>query len=68
VDVVSSLKADPAATSKLAQSISDWPLSSTQYFKGVQDRIRTLAESKQLSLFGAGYWGIPLTISRRKRI
>ena len=59
VDVVSSLKADPAATSKLAQSISDWPLSSTQYFKGVQDRIRTLAESKQLSLFGSGYWGHP---------
>jgi Ni,Fe-hydrogenase I large subunit len=59
VDVVSALKADPAKTSQLAQSISDWPLSSAKYFKGVQDRVATLVASKQLSLFGAGYWGHP---------
>jgi len=59
VDVVSSLKADPAKTSQLAQSISDWPKSSTAYFKGVQERISALVASKQLSLFGAGYWGHP---------
>lgn len=59
VDVVSSLKADPAKTSQLAQSISDWPKSSTTYFKGVQERISALVASKQLSLFGAGYWGHP---------
>ncbi|MGD0428839.1 MAG: nickel-dependent hydrogenase large subunit [Candidatus Acidiferrales bacterium] len=59
VDVVSSLKADPAKTSQLAQSISDWPLSSEKYFKGVQDRVKALVASKQLSLFGAGYWGHP---------
>jgi Ni,Fe-hydrogenase I large subunit len=59
VDVVSALKADPAKTSALAQSISDWPLSSTKYFKGVQDKLTTLVASKQLSLFGAGYWGHP---------
>jgi hydrogenase large subunit len=59
VDVVSALKADPAKTSQLAQSISDWPLSSAQYFKGVQDRISTLVASRQLSLFGSGYWGHP---------
>ena len=59
VDVVSALKADPAKTSQLAQSISDWPLSSAKYFKGVQDRIAALVASKQLSLFGAGYWGHP---------
>ena len=35
VDVAAALKADPAATSKLAQSISDWPLSSEDYFAGV---------------------------------
>jgi Ni,Fe-hydrogenase I large subunit len=59
VDVVSALKADPAKTSSLAQSISDWPLSSAKYFKGVQDRLTALVASKQLSLFGAGYWGHP---------
>ena len=36
VDIVSALSADPAKTSALAQSISDWPLSSTKYFAGVQ--------------------------------
>ncbi|MGB9244011.1 MAG: nickel-dependent hydrogenase large subunit [Candidatus Acidiferrales bacterium] len=59
VDVVSALKADPAKTSQLAQSISDWPMSSAKYFKGVQDRVGALVASKQLSLFGAGYWGHP---------
>jgi hydrogenase large subunit len=59
VDVVSALQADPAKTAQLAQSISDWPLSSEKYFKGVQDRLSALVASKQLSLFGAGYWGHP---------
>lgn len=59
VDIVSALKADPSKTSQLAQSISDWPLSSAKYFKGVQDRVAALVASKQLSLFGAGYWGHP---------
>lgn len=59
VDVVSALKADPAKTSQLAQSISDWPLSGEKYFKSVQDRVSALVASKQLSLFGAGYWGHP---------
>ena len=59
VDVVSALKADPAKTSQLAQSISEWPLSSAKYFKGVQDRVSALVASRQLSLFGSGYWGHP---------
>lgn len=59
VDVTLALKADPAKTSQLAQSISDWPKSSTTYFKGVQDRIKTLVASKQLSLFSSGDWGHP---------
>lgn len=59
VDVTLALKADPAKTSQLAQSISDWPKSSTTYFKGVQDRVKTLVASKQLSLFASGYWGHP---------
>jgi Ni,Fe-hydrogenase I large subunit len=32
VDIVSALSADPAKTSALAESISNWPLSSTKYF------------------------------------
>jgi hydrogenase large subunit len=59
VDIVSALKADPAKTSQLAQSMSDWPLSSAKYFKGVLDRIGALVASRQLSLFGSGYWGHP---------
>src|SRR5579859_8103074 len=35
VDVVSALKADPKATSEVAQSISDWPKSSPKYFAAV---------------------------------
>ena len=59
VDVTLALEADPAKTSQLAQSISDWPKSSTTYFRGVQDRVKTLVASKQLSLFASGYWGHP---------
>ena len=39
---VLALKADPAKTAQLAQSISDWPKSSAAYFKGVQDRVKAL--------------------------
>jgi hydrogenase large subunit len=59
VDVTGALKADPAKTSQLAQSISEWPKSSTAYFKGVQERIKKLVDSRQLSLFTSGYWGHP---------
>ncbi len=59
VDVTLALKADPAKTSQLAQSISDWPKSSTVYFKSVQDRLKTLVGSHQLSLFSSGDWGNP---------
>jgi hydrogenase large subunit len=59
VDITSALKADPAKTSQLAESISNWPKSSRAYFKVIQDRVKGLAESKQLSLFSSGYWGHP---------
>ncbi len=59
VDVTLALKADPAKTSQLAESISDWPKSSRTYFKAIQDRVKGLVESKQLSLFSSGYWGHP---------
>jgi len=59
VDVVSALKADPAKTSSLAMSISDWHNSSTTYFKGVQQKVKALVESGQLGIFANGYWGHP---------
>jgi hydrogenase large subunit len=59
VDVTLALKADPAKTSQLAESISNWPKSSRTYFKAIQDRVKALVESKQLSLFASGYWGHP---------
>lgn len=57
VDVVSALKADPKATSTLAQSISAWPLSSPGYFKEIQTRLKKFVESGQLGPFKNGYWG-----------
>jgi hydrogenase large subunit len=62
VDVTLALKADPAKTSTIAQSISDWPKSSATYFKGIQTRLNTLVASNQLSLFTSGYWGHPAYI------
>jgi Ni,Fe-hydrogenase I large subunit len=59
VDVTLALKADPAKTSQIAQSISEWPKSSTTYFKGIQDRVKALVSSRQLSLFSSGDWGHP---------
>lgn len=57
VDVVSALSADPKATSQLAQSISDWPLSSPGYFKDLQGRLKKFVESGQLGPFKNAYWG-----------
>lgn len=59
VDIVSALKADPKATSALAQSISSWPNSSPGYFRDVQNRLKRFVESGQLGLFNKGYWGNP---------
>ena len=59
VDVVSALSADPAGTSQIAQSISNWPKSSPGYFSDVQKRIQKFVESGQLGIFANGYWGHP---------
>lgn len=59
VDVVSALKADPKATSDLAQSLSDWPKSSPGYFSDIQKRLKGFVESGQLGIFANGYWGHP---------
>ncbi|MDP2089769.1 MAG: nickel-dependent hydrogenase large subunit [Flavobacteriaceae bacterium] len=59
VDVVSCLKADPKKTSEIAQSISNWPKSSSGYFSDVQKRLTKFVESGQLGIFANGYWGHP---------
>jgi hydrogenase large subunit len=59
VDVVNALKADPVATSQLAQSISNWPKSSPGYFSDLKKRITKFVESGQLGIFANGYWGHP---------
>jgi Ni,Fe-hydrogenase I large subunit len=59
VDIVSALSADPAATAKLAQSISDWPKSSATYFSGMRDRLGRFVERGQLGPFANAYWGHP---------
>ena len=59
VDVANALKADPGKTSRLAQSISDWPTSGRAHFAEVQGRVKKLVDSGQLSLFASGYWGHP---------
>ncbi|MCW8825454.1 MAG: nickel-dependent hydrogenase large subunit [Gammaproteobacteria bacterium] len=57
VDVVSALKADPKATSELAQSISSYSKSSPGYFADVQKKVKGFVESGQLGIFSNGYWG-----------
>ena len=59
VDVVSALDADPVATSKLAESLSDWSLNGPHEMKAVQDRLKTFVGSGQLGPFASGYWGHP---------
>ncbi|GMU58281.1 MAG: hydrogenase large subunit [Myxococcaceae bacterium] len=59
VDVVSALKADPKATSELAQSISPWAKSSPGYYRDLAGRLTKFVESGQLGPFKNGYWGHP---------
>jgi len=59
VDIVSALDADPAATSALAQSISDWPKSSEDYFAAVKAKLKAYVDSGQLGPFANAYWGHP---------
>lgn len=57
VDITSALKADPVRTASLAASISDWPLNSATYFKGVQDKLNAFVAKGRLGPFANGYWG-----------
>src|SRR5574338_53786 len=59
VDVVSALKADPAATARLAQTISPWPNNGEAEMRAVQERVKKFVGSGQLGIFTNGYWGHP---------
>jgi hydrogenase large subunit len=60
VDVVSALKANPAATAALAQKVSpSWPKSSPGYFADTQGTLKKFVESGQLGIFQNAYWGHP---------
>ena len=59
VDIVSALSADPNETSRIAQSISNWPKSSPKYFSDLQKRLTAFVNSGQLGIFANGYWGHP---------
>jgi hydrogenase large subunit len=60
VDVVSALKADPAATATLCQKNNPgWSKNSTAYFTDVRSRLQTFVDSGQLGPFAGGYWGHP---------
>lgn len=59
VDVTSALKADPVKASAIAQSISDYPRSSSKQFAAVADRLSKFVQGGQLGPFANGYWGHP---------
>lgn len=57
VDITSALNADPAKTASLAASVSDWPLNSPTYFKGIQERLKAFVAKGRLGPFANAYWG-----------
>jgi len=59
VDVVSALKADPAKTASLAESLSNWSGNSKAEFVKVQERLKGFVGTGQLGIFTNGYWGHP---------
>ena len=62
VDLVSALRADPAAAARIAQSVSDWPRNSVQEFRQVQQKLQAFVDTGQLGIFGSGYWGHPAMV------
>jgi [NiFe] hydrogenase large subunit/hydrogenase large subunit len=59
VDITAALNADPARTSALAASLSDWPLNSATYFKSIKDRLAAFVKGGRLGPFANAYWGHP---------
>jgi hydrogenase large subunit len=59
VDVTSALKADPASTSRLAESLSPWGGNSTKQLAAVKEKLAGFVKGGQLGIFQNGYWGHP---------
>ena len=59
VDVVSALKADPAAAARLAASLSDWPGNTREQLAAVKAKLESFVARGQLGPFTNGYWGHP---------
>ncbi len=59
VDVVSALKADPAKTAALAESLSPWPHNGVRDMQAVQAKLKAYVDRGQLGIFANGYWGHP---------
>jgi hydrogenase large subunit len=59
VDVTSALKADPDATARLAESLSDWPGNGRLEMRAVKERLAGFVGGGQLGIFTNGYWGHP---------
>lgn len=58
VDIVSGLSADPVKTAKLSESTGG-RRETAEYFKTVQDKLKTFVNSGQLGPFNNAYWGHP---------
>jgi len=59
VDVTSAARADPRATARLAESLSEWPLNGEHVHAATKQRLTGLIASGQLGIFTNGYWGHP---------
>ncbi len=57
VDVTSALKGDPAATSRLAESLSPWPGNSAKALAATKEKLAGFVAGGQLGIFTNGYWG-----------
>ncbi len=66
VDIISALDADPKAAGKVAESLADfspigrgWKNNSYNAMKNAKDRLAAFANTKNLGIYGTGYWGHP---------
>ncbi len=59
VDVVSALDGNPVTTSRLAESLSDWPGNGVKELRAVKEKLASFVSKGQLGIFTNGYWGHP---------
>jgi Ni,Fe-hydrogenase I large subunit len=59
VDPSSAVQADPAATSRFAGTVSDWPASSAADFSDARAKLALLGASGRAGPLAHGYWGHP---------